>query len=152
MRASAATFVLLTALGACAPGGDAPEATDASREMGAPAGSPHTVRIVSPAEGAVVEGPDVVVELDVSGVHIVPAGDTTSGTGHHHLYLDADLTPGDQPVPSVPGSIIHMGDASRIYTFQGVEPGEHRIIAVVGDGVHVPLQPWVVDTVTFTVR
>ena len=92
------------------------------------------------------------VALDVSGVRIVQAGDTTSGTGHHHLYLDADLTPADQPVPSVPGSIIHMGDASTRYTFTGVAPGEHRIIAVVGDGVHVPLQPWVVDTVRFVVR
>ena len=110
------------------------------------------VRIVSPAEGSTVEGPNVTIELDVSGVRIVAAGDTTSGTGHHHLYLNADLTAADVPVPSVPGSIIHMGDASTSYTFEGVEPGEHRVIAVVGDGVHVPLQPWVVDTVTFTVR
>ena len=35
--------------------------------------------------------------------------------------------------------------------FEGVEPGEYTLIAVVADGVHVPLQPWVVDTVTFTV-
>lgn len=110
------------------------------------------VRITSPTQGATLEGSEVMVTLDISGVEIVPAGDTTGGTGHHHLYLDADLTPAGQPVPSVPGSIVHMGDGSASYTFTDVEPGEHRLIAVVADGVHVPLQPWVVDTVSFTVR
>jgi hypothetical protein len=45
-----------------------------------------------------------------------------------------------------------MGDGSSTYSFTEVEPGEHRVIAVVADGVHVPLQPWVVDTVHVVVR
>ena len=45
-----------------------------------------------------------------------------------------------------------MGDASSEFTFEDVGPGEHRLIAVVADGFHVPLQPWVIDTATFTVR
>lgn len=112
----------------------------------------RTVTIMSPADGSEVMGPDVTVELSVSGVQIVPAGDMTEGTGHHHLYLDADLTAPDAPVPTVPGSIIHMGTGDSIFTFEDVSSGEHRLIAVVADGLHVPLQPWVVDTVTFTVR
>lgn len=148
MRARFALPLLL--LSACAPGADETASREtASEEAAAPA---SVVRIVSPAAGDTVDGPDVTVTLDVSGVRIVQAGDTTSGTGHHHLYLDADLTPADQPVPSVPGSIVHMGDASSSFTFTGVPSGEHRIIAVVGDGMHVPLQPWVVDTVNFVVR
>ncbi len=124
-------------------------------EAEAPAAEPQMiaeVSIVEPAEGAVVEGSSVLVRLETSGVQIVLAGDTTPGTGHHHLFLDDDLSAADVPVPSVPGRIIHMGDGSTEYTFEDVEAGEHRLIAVVGDGVHVPLQPWVVDTVTFTVR
>ena len=112
--------------------------------------APGTVTIVTPSGGALVNGSTVTVQLS-SSVQILPAGDLTGGTGHHHLYLDADLTPADQPVPSVPGSIVHMGDGSSSYVFENVTPGEHRVIAVVADGVHVPLQPWVVDTVTFTV-
>jgi len=112
--------------------------------------APGTVTIVTPTGGALVNGSTVTVQLS-SSVQILPAGDLTGGTGHHHLYLDADLTPADQPVPSVPGSIIHMGDGSSSYVFENVAAGEHRLIAVVADGVHVPLQPWVVDTVTFTV-
>ena len=110
-----------------------------------------TVTILQPAEGAEVEGSAVTVQLEVSGFPIVEAGDMSEGTGHHHLYLDADLTPATVPVPSVEGSIIHMGDGSSTYPFENVAPGEHRLIAVVADGAHFPLQPWVVDTVTFRV-
>ena len=139
--------VLTITLSAC---GDAPPAeTDADSADDAPIG---TVTITQPASGSQVMGGNVTVSLQVAGFPIVPAGDMTSGTGHHHLYLDADLTGVGEPVPTVPGSIIHMGDGSSEYTFEGVAPGEHRLIAVVADGIHVPLQPWVVDTVTFTVN
>lgn len=145
-------LALLPLLAAC--GSDAPETAE-SPETGpaaAPAEVAPEVRIVAPAQGEEVEGPDVVVQLEVSGIDIVPAGDTASGTGHHHLYLDADLAPFDVPIPAVPGQVVHMGDGSSSFTFEGVAPGEHRVIAVVGDGLHVPLQPPVVDTVRFTVR
>jgi hypothetical protein len=92
------------------------------------------------------------VTLEVAGLSIAMAGDTTPNTGHHHLFLDRDLTAPDTPVPAEPGYIVHMGDASTSYTFETVTPGEHRLIAVVGNGLHIPLQPWVVDTVRFVVR
>ncbi|MDX1493504.1 MAG: DUF4399 domain-containing protein [Longimicrobiales bacterium] len=142
-KALAAALLLPLIVVAC--GGGEPEAETMPEETAA-----GTVTIVTPMNGAQINGSSVTVQLS-STVPIVPAGEMTEGTGHHHLYLNADLTPADQPVPTVPGEIIHMGDASASYTFENVEPGEHRIIAVVADGVHVPLQPWVVDTVTFTV-
>ena len=113
----------------------------------------RTVTITFPEEGAVVTGPTLTVQLSTS-VPLAPAGEMTEGTGHHHLYLDADLTDAGVPVPTVPNSIVHMGDASSSFTFDlaDVSPGPHRLIAVVADGVHVPLQPWVVDTVNFEVR
>jgi len=130
--------------------GDAPPAeTGVDAASDAPIG---TVTITQPATGSQVMGENVTVSLQVAGFPIVPAGDMTSGTGHHHLYLNADLTGVGEPVPTVPGSIIHMGDGSSEYTFEGVAPGEHRLIAVVADGIHIPLQAWVVDTVTFTVN
>lgn len=143
------SIALLAFLPAC--GSDTPEASDSATSDVVSSAAPG-VRIVAPADGAEVTGPDITVELAVTGLEIVPAGDTASGTGHHHLYLDAELAPMDQPIPSVPGQIIHMGDGSSVYTFEGVEPGEHRLIAVVGDGVHVPVQPALVDTVRFVVR
>ena len=112
----------------------------------------RTVSIASPTEGETVDGPDITVVLEIDGMEIRPAGDPTPHTGHHHLYLDHDLTDPSQPVPTIPGQVIHMGDGSSEYVFEGVGPGEHRIIAVVGDLAHMPLQPWVVDTVFFSVR
>ena len=144
MKKILSTLVLPMTLVACGGGDADPEAMPETAE---PAG---TVTFVTPVDGAQIEGSTVSVQLS-SNVDIQPAGTMTEGTGHHHLYLDADLTPPDQPVPTVPGSIVHMGDASSAYVFEDVPPGEHRLIAVVADGVHVPLQPWVVDTVTFTV-
>lgn len=76
----------------------------------------------------------------------------TPGTGHHHLYLDADFEDATVPVPTVPGSIVHIGTGASEYVFENVPAGQHRLIAVVADGAHVPLHPLVVDTVVFTVR
>jgi len=135
-----AVLFLTTSVAACGPSDAPPEAAG------------FTVTITEPVDGAEVEGPDLTVRLSVSGVRITPAGEIVEGTGHHHLYLDADLTAPGMPVPSEPGRIVHMGDGSDAYVFQGVEPGEHRLITVVADGVHIPLQPWVVDTVQFTIR
>jgi hypothetical protein len=139
----------LTAL-ACG-GGDANTDETPGAETAAEAETAAgTVTIVTPTNGALINGSTVTVQLS-STVQILPAGDLSPSSGHHHLYLDADLTGATEPVPTVPGSIIHMGDASSTFVFEDVPPGEHRLIAVVADGVHVPLQPWVVDTVTFTV-
>ena len=44
-----------------------------------------------------------------------------------------------------------MGQAQTEYELTGLGDGEHMVIAVVGDGLHVPLDPWVVDTVRFVV-
>lgn len=143
-----ATLSLLVPLVLAACGGGDAESEAMPETDASPSGG--TVTIVTPMDGVLINGNEISVTLS-SSVDILPAGDLTPGTGHHHLYLNADLTPADQPVPTVPGSIIHMGDASTAYTFTGVEPGEYRLIAVVADGVHVPLQPWVVDTVRFTV-
>lgn len=143
---NALSLLTLCALGLAACGGG-DEAAEESMPMGS-----ASVTILEPANGTTVMGPNVVVRLSTSGVSIVPAGDMTPGTGHHHLYLDADVESMTAPVPTVPGSIIHMGNAASEYTFEGVAPGQHRLIAVVADGAHVPLNPPVVDTITFTVQ
>ena len=114
-------------------------------------GVTHTVSILEPTDGSTVTGPTVTVRL-ATNVPIVQAGDMTPGTGHHHLFLDGDLSPEGEPVPTVPGTVVHLGTGASEFTFDAVSPGRHRLIAMVADGAHFPLIPFVVDTVIFTVQ
>ena len=153
MKNVSRSSAVLTAILMSACGGEPPaDGAETETPAAVTAVAAATVTIGSPNEGEVIMTGAVTVRLSVEGMQIVPAGDMTSGTGHHHLYLDADLTAQADPVPTVPGSIIHMGDGSAEYTFEDVAPGEHRLIAVVADGIHIPLNPSVVDTVMFTVN
>ena len=110
-----------------------------------------SVQIVLPAEGPFEEGSSVMVTLEVSGLTIAPAGTTDPGTGHHHLMVDRDLPVGGLLIPSFPGQ-VHLGQGQVEYEIEGLDAGEHVVIAVVGNGTHIPLDPWVVDTVRFVIE
>jgi len=110
------------------------------------------VHITLPGEGTSVTGPAVTVVLEVEGLSVVPAGVQKASSGHHHLLVDAPLPDLGRPIPSEPGRYIHMGKGQTEYRVEGLEPGEHQVIALVGDHLHVPLSPPVADTIRFTVR
>lgn len=126
--------VVLLAFGAA--GCDAPQAV---------------VEIVGPAGGAVVEGPNVRVVLAARGVEIAPASEERPGTGHHHLFVDRDLTPLGDTIPSGVSGILHLGRGQTEFVLEGLAPGAHRVIALLADWAHVPLHPPAADTVEFTV-
>ena len=144
--ATAFAFVLV----AC--GGGEPDAAETETTEALPAPAGPAVLITQPQEGAVIQGTSVTVVLEVTDLLIAPAGTMDAGTGHHHLVVDAELPGAGAPIPTTPGVHIHMGQAQTEMALTGLTPGEHRVIAVVGDGAHVPLSPWVVDTVRFVVR
>lgn len=127
---------------------DAEMAAEPAEEM--PAEPAVTVRITQPEEGATV-GPDVLVVMETEGIEIVSITPPVVGTGHHHLYVDVDLTPLSDMIPQNDPQIIHMGDGSTERMLEGLAPGEHRLIAVVANPAHIPLDPPVVDTLHFTV-
>ena len=116
-----------------------------------PAAAPKTT-IVSPKNGDVVTGPSVHVVLAAQGIEIAAAAEKKPGTAHHHLFLDTNLTSPDSAIPFGVAGIVHLGKGQSEYTFDTVAPGSHRLIDVLADPNHVPLKPWVVDTVTFTVK
>lgn len=120
--------------------------------VAAPAQTPHAkVKITAPANGATVSGP-VKVVLVATGVEIVPATVERPGTGHHHLFVDHDLTPLNDTIPRGVTGILHLGRGQTEFVLDSLRPGPHRVIAVVADWKHVPLKPLVVDTVRFTVK
>ncbi|MDE2661398.1 MAG: DUF4399 domain-containing protein [Gemmatimonadota bacterium] len=143
-----APLSLAIACGGGEPAEDAEMAAEPAEEM--PAEPAVTVRITQPEEGATV-GPDVLVVMETDGIEIVSITPPVVGTGHHHLYVDVDLTPLSELIPQNDPQIIHMGDGSTEYMLEGLAPGEHRLIAVVANPAHIPLDPPVVDTLHFTV-
>ena len=118
---------------------------------GGDSGDQSQVTIVQPADGAELEAGPVLVVMETAGLEIVAAGVMDPGTGHHHLIVDGDVD-WELPIPNDSGVHYHMGLAQTEFTLEDLAPGEHRIIAVVADGVHIPLDPPVSDTITVVVR
>lgn len=110
-----------------------------------------TVKITSPANGSTVTSP-VKITLRASGVQIVPSTVERRGTGHHHLFVDHDLTWISDTIPTNSPGIVHLGRGQTEYVLDSLKPGRHRVIALLSDWRHVPLNPLVADTVTFTVQ
>lgn len=106
--------------------------------------------ILEPTDGAVLTGPDVHVIMTAHGIEIVPAGENRPNSGHLHLFLDRDITPVGEVIPTEEG-IVHFGLAQTEHTFEELEPGQHTIVAVLGDWTHVRM-PVVTDTVRVTVQ
>ena len=133
----------LVALG-CAPA--------ARAQSSAPAPAAVHVRIVLPKGSSTIAGPSVHVVLEAQGIEIAPAAEHRAGTAHHHLFLDTDITASDAAIPMGTPGVVHLGKGQSEYSFEGVAPGTHRLIAVLADPNHIPLNPLVADTVRFDVK
>ena len=125
---------------------------DADSDASSAEASGPSVTITQPVNGARLDGGTFLLTMEVSGLDIVPAGTMDEGTGHHHLVIDGPLPAAGAPIPATTDVLIHLGQAQTEYEITGLTPGRHTVIAVVGDGMHIPLDPWVADTVTFLVR
>lgn len=108
------------------------------------------VYIISPLAGESVTSP-VTVRFGLSGMGIAPAGIVMPGTGHHHLLIDQELPPLDQPVPAS-DTYLHFG-AGQTETVLELPPGEHTLQLLLADHNHIPHDPPVIsEPVTFTVE
>lgn len=150
-------LVPFLALAGCA--GDAAE-EGAMEEPGVVAEEPEMaaepagarVEIVEPAEGATVPGADVRVVLATEGAQVEAADNRqTPGRGHHHLFIDEEVSSPTEPVPPTSETIIHMGNGAEEFVIPTLAPGPHRVIAVFAYGDHVPNTEVAQDTVNFTV-
>ena len=117
----------------------------------APAQAPMHARIVQPKNGDTVTTADVRVVVEAQGIEIAAAAEKRPGTGHHHLFLDTDLTAPDSMIPVGVSGIVHLGKGQSEYMFTAVPAGAHRLIDVVAGWDHVPIKPLVVDTIRFVV-
>lgn len=108
----------------------------------APAATPAPpgaeVYFISPKDGETVSSP-VTVRFGLKGMGVAPAGTQKDATGHHHLLIDADLPPLDQPVPT-DDHHKHFG-AGQTETVITLPPGKHTLQLLLGDFSHIPHDP-----------
>lgn len=134
-----------SATAAAAPGGTA---------AAAPAAAPATagVAIVSPKEGDST-GADVTVVLSKEGPVTIEkaSGTKVEGVGHYHLFLDTMIVAQGQVIPPATKHMVHIGTGDSTYTFKGLAPGQHELVAVLGYGDHSVMEAKQ-DTVHFVVK
>jgi hypothetical protein len=70
---------------------------------------------------------------------VAPAGVVKENTGHHHLLIDVELPPLDEPIPNDKNH-LHFGAGQTETTVQ-LPPGRHTLQLVMGDAAHIPHNP-----------
>ena len=134
----------LPLVAACAekPDETPPPAADAAQEPAAltRSASAEDARVffISPADGDTVDNPIRVV-FGTEGMAVVPAGNDTPHSGHHHLLIDTELPELGLPIPKDEHH-VHFGDGSTETEIM-LEPGEHTLQLLLGDHLHIPHDP-----------
>ena len=133
---------LLLLITAC--GGEAPEPASVAAPAASsePAALPRTASVagasvffISPLDGDTVSNP-VSVVFGIDGMEVVPAGDNTPHSGHHHLLIDTGLPDPGLPIPK-DAQHVHFGDGST-ETEITLEPGRHTLQMLLGVHLHIP--------------
>src|SRR6266853_108389 len=70
---------------------------------------------------------------------VAPAGSDRENSGHHHLLIDTEVPPLDQPIPN-DFNHLHFG-AGQTETEVTLRPGQHTLQLLMGDKDHVPHTP-----------
>lgn len=127
----------------------AAKAPDTLKAAPAPAAA---VVIVSPKEGDTT-GADVAVVLSKEGPVTIEkaSGTKVEGVGHYHLFLDTTVVAEGVVIPPTTKRMVHIGTGDSTYTFKGLTPGQHEIVAAIGYGDHSTM-PAKRDTVRFVVK
>jgi len=83
--------------------------------------------------------PKATIHFGLRGMGVAPAGSDRENSGHHHLLIDSELPPLDQPIPN-DFTHLHFG-AGQTEAEVSLPPGEHTLQLLLGDKGHVPHSP-----------
>ena len=104
-----------------------------------------------PPNGAVIDGGKLCVRMGLQNFGVAPAGIRRDNVGHHHLIIDRDLPPLDEPIPNDKNH-LHFGGGQTEARIE-LPPGTHTLQMLIGDADHVPHDPPVTSPkITITVR
>jgi hypothetical protein len=100
------------------------------------------VYFIYPHDGDVIY-PNSTIRFGLRHMGVAPAGVEKPNTGHHHLLIDVETPPLDQPIPS-DFNHIHFGNGQTEKKIT-LTPGEHTLQLIFADDHHVPHDPPVVS-------
>jgi Domain of unknown function (DUF4399) len=120
-----------------APSAPSPSTPAVHQRMPSPPGA--YVYIGWPTDGAVLRSTHFKVWFGMRNFGVAPAGTNVPNTGHHHLLIDSELPPFDQPIPNDKHH-LHFG-GGQTETFIDLPPGRHTLQLLVADGDHIPQDP-----------
>jgi hypothetical protein len=83
--------------------------------------------------------PEATIRFGLHGMGVAPAGSDRENSGHHHLLIDTELPPLDQPIPN-DFNHLHFG-AGYTEAEVSLPPGEHTLQLLLGDKGHIPHSP-----------
>ena len=79
------------------------------------------------------------VRIGLKEMGVAPAGTEWPNSGHHHLLIDTDPGPPDQPIPSDYNN-IHLGNGQTEVVVT-LPKGTHTLQLLLGDHTHTPHDP-----------
>ena len=100
------------------------------------------VYFVYPTKGESIY-PNSTIRFGLRNMGVAPAGVAKPNTGHHHLLIDVDTPPLDQPLPSDLNH-IHFGNGQTEKKIT-LSPGKHTLQLVLADERHIPHDPPVIS-------
>ena len=83
--------------------------------------------------------PRLTIHFGLKNMGVAPAGSDRPNSGHHHVLIDTDLPPLDQPIPN-DFNHLHFG-AGQTQATVDLKPGEHTLQLLFGDKDHIPHNP-----------
>ncbi|MBA4269707.1 MAG: hypothetical protein C0447_09850 [Methylobacterium sp.] len=135
-RGLAALLAAATLLAALAAGANPALAQSASGRQPAPKGA--EVYFHYPLDGLRV--PErFTVRMGLKEMGLAPAGTEWPNTGHHHLLINTEPGPPDQPIPADYNN-IHLGNGQSEVVVT-LPKGRHTLQLLLGDHNHVPHDP-----------
>ena len=127
-----------------------PSTPDAAKSGRTAASKDVHLYIGWPNDGETVKG-RFKVWFGLRNFGVAPAGVRKENTGHHHLLVDTDLPPMDEPIPNN-RNYIHFGKG-QTETYLELPPGRHTLQLLMGDAEHIPHDPPILSKkITITVR
>jgi hypothetical protein len=111
-----------------------------SSAKGGPSPSPAgaAVYFIGLEDGATI-APKTTIHFGLRGMGIAPAGEDKANSGHHHLLIDTDLPPLDEPIPN-DFNHMHFGGGQTEVDLE-LSPGPHTLQLLLGDKNHIPHSP-----------